>query len=255
MEKCFVIQPYDKKFDSRYNDIYAKAISKVHFEPYRVDQDDGAEIPIETINNEIKKAHVVLADISLDNPNVWFEIGLAKGYSKKIVFVCDTSIRSGKVPFDIQHISIINYQLNNELDYQKLRDGISKKLKSYSDIINGTTTVVDSGEVHSERGITDESFLVLGILANLCTSLEDKISKQDIFREMNLKGYKNIAIIFAIKKLEDMNYIINKKNYFMDSFSQEQEEPIIEFTSEGISWIENNLDRFQLTEEPNLCPF
>lgn len=55
MARCFVIQPFDNgEFDKRYDDILAPAIQKAGIEPYRVDRDPAALIPIETIEQTIK---------------------------------------------------------------------------------------------------------------------------------------------------------------------------------------------------------
>jgi hypothetical protein len=35
MKKCFVIQPFEKKFDKRYEDVYKVAIIDAGYEPYR----------------------------------------------------------------------------------------------------------------------------------------------------------------------------------------------------------------------------
>ena len=77
MPSCFVIQPFDGgQFDKRYDDILDPAIREAGIEPYRVDRDISAVIPIEQIEQNIRKADVCLADISKDNPNVWLEISL-----------------------------------------------------------------------------------------------------------------------------------------------------------------------------------
>jgi hypothetical protein len=46
MEKCFVIQPFDKgKFDQRYEESYKLAIENGGLEPYRIDSDLAVRIP------------------------------------------------------------------------------------------------------------------------------------------------------------------------------------------------------------------
>ena len=56
MNTCFVIQPFDKdKFDQRYTDIFEQAIKASGLLPYRVDRDPSVRIPIEQIEDGIKK--------------------------------------------------------------------------------------------------------------------------------------------------------------------------------------------------------
>jgi hypothetical protein len=101
MGRCFVIQPFDKgPFDRRYEDVLSPAIKNADLEPYRVDQDPSVSIPIDSIEIGIQGSNVCLADITLDNPNVWFEVGYAIAANKEVVFSED---RKTPFPFDVQH--------------------------------------------------------------------------------------------------------------------------------------------------------
>jgi len=78
MPTCFVIQPFDSagKFDKRYKETFVPAIVAAGLEPYRVDQDARADVLITSIEDGIRSAAsaaVCLADITTDNPNVWYE--------------------------------------------------------------------------------------------------------------------------------------------------------------------------------------
>jgi hypothetical protein len=99
---CFVIQPFDDggKFDKCYKDIFGPAIREAGLEPYRVDNDPGVSVPIDEIENGIRKAVVCLADITLDNPNVWFELGYALASEKPVCMVCSEA-RTFRYPFDV----------------------------------------------------------------------------------------------------------------------------------------------------------
>lgn len=78
---CFVIQPFDDgKFDKRFKDVFSPAILDAQLEPYRVDQDPRVSIPMEDIKKGIEESKLCLADITIDNPNVWFELGYAIAY-------------------------------------------------------------------------------------------------------------------------------------------------------------------------------
>jgi hypothetical protein len=49
------MQPFDgDEFDKRYDEIYRPAITEAGFEPYRVDRDPGASIPIANIESGIR---------------------------------------------------------------------------------------------------------------------------------------------------------------------------------------------------------
>jgi len=89
MPTCFVNQPFDNgKFDKRYADTFYPAIEESDREPYRVDQDPRVAIPIEAIEEGIRDAAICFADITTDNPNVWYELGYAFAAGKAVVMVC-----------------------------------------------------------------------------------------------------------------------------------------------------------------------
>lgn len=76
MATCFVMQPFDGgTFDRRYDDVFAPAIRDAELDPYRVDQDPKVSIPIQEIESGIRESQICLAEITQDNPNVWFELG------------------------------------------------------------------------------------------------------------------------------------------------------------------------------------
>ena len=127
MSTCFVIQPFDNggKFDKRYRDVLEPAIREAGLEPYRVDVDPSVSVPIDAIQNGIRRAAVCLADITLDNPNVWFELGYALASDKQMCLVCSEE-RTSKYPFDVQHRSIIKYRIR----VQKQTSSIYKQKSS-----------------------------------------------------------------------------------------------------------------------------
>ena len=99
MPICFVIQPFDSgKFDKRFDDVYKPAIEAAGLEAYRVDRDPGVDVPIDAIEAGIRSATVCLADITTDNPNVWYELGFAFAAGRPVVMVCSQERHDKKYP-------------------------------------------------------------------------------------------------------------------------------------------------------------
>lgn len=123
---CFVIQPFDNggEFDKRYNDIFVPAIEAAGLKPYRVDEDLSADVLIEKIHEKINTANICLADISEDNPNIWYELGYATARLIPLVMVS----KERKFPFDMQHRAVIKYRTDSPQDFQILKNKITKKL-------------------------------------------------------------------------------------------------------------------------------
>jgi hypothetical protein len=89
MNRCFVMQPFDGgTFDKRFEAIFSPAIIEANLEPYRVDRDPSVSVPIQEIEKGIRDADICLADITTDNPNVWFELGFAFAIPHEVVLVC-----------------------------------------------------------------------------------------------------------------------------------------------------------------------
>lgn len=110
MATCFVIQPFDSgKFDKRYDDVYKPAIEAAGLEAYRVDRDPKVEIPIEAIEDGIRNAAICLADITADNPNVWYELGYTFAADRPVVMVCSEETVNPKIP--IRHSTQDGHQL------------------------------------------------------------------------------------------------------------------------------------------------
>lgn len=135
---CFVIQPFDGgKFDKRYEDVYKPAIIEAGLKPYRVDTDEFAMVPIETIEEKIKEATICLADISTNNPNVWYEVGYAIASKKTTVLVCSDE-RTGNYPFDIRQRNVLNYKTESASDFNDFKKEIDYTNKCVEKIKSNT---------------------------------------------------------------------------------------------------------------------
>src|SRR5690554_5317560 len=116
--KCFVIQPInDERFTKRFDDIYKPAIEAAGFFAYRADLDSSVTNLIENIESKIKESEICFADISMDNPNVWYELGYAYASDKDVVMVCDES--RSNFPFDVRHKNIISYKTESVSDFDE----------------------------------------------------------------------------------------------------------------------------------------
>jgi hypothetical protein len=129
MRLCFVIQPFDRgPFDARFRSTLAPAIQDAGLEPYRVDHDPSTVIPSDDIQAGIRGADACVADITLDNPNVWLEVGLAISANKPILLLANGSAREA-FPFDVRHRHIVKYATQDITDFVRLRHEITSRLR------------------------------------------------------------------------------------------------------------------------------
>ena len=98
-------------------------------------------MPIDTIEEKIQAATICVADITLNNPNVWYEVGYAYASKKTVILVCSDE-RIEDYPFDVRNRNILSYKTESESDYQEFRQKLTtriNKLKTITDILPVTS--------------------------------------------------------------------------------------------------------------------
>ncbi len=167
MATCFVIQPFDAgRFDKRFEQVFTPAIKAASLEAYRVDKDLKADVPIEAIENGIKSAAVCLADITTDNPNVWYELGYAFACGIPVVMVCSEPREGKKYPFDIQHRTVIPYTAEAPGDFIDLQQNITDRLLATVEGKASLRRVASSEQIAPLAGLTHSELTVLAALAS-----------------------------------------------------------------------------------------
>lgn len=246
---CFVMQPFDSaKFDKRYQDIFEPALRVAGVTPYRVDKDLGVVIPIEAIETQIRNARICFAEVTTDNPNVWFELGYAIACKKEIVLVSCTNERPGAFPFDVRHRSVITYDTDSPSSYSLLEKKITEKAKSFLDK-QGPIISIDP-EVVETKGLSIQEIIILG--ATLVSSLEynSGLSISEVQVEMMNHGYDPVAGALAIKKLlikEMIKEVLIKEQ---DRFEEYEYKRYV-ITALGDDWLLKNEDKIVIKKTSN----
>lgn len=242
MKKCFVIQPFDNdKFDKRFEDIFKPAIEKSGFEAYRIDKDLSVRIPIDEIEKNISESQICFAEITTDNPNVWYELGFAFACEKDVVMICSEE-RTGKFPFDIQHRHIITYQTSSKSDFESLEDTITRKINAY---VSKTKTVkaISSAPIADREGLkSHEIAMIVLIMENQMTS-EDFMSVYQLKNEMEKAGYTAIATSVGIRSLTKNGFMETSKE--IDNYNNGEEYLVCKLTETGEGWILDNQDKLE----------
>lgn len=248
MERCFVIQPFDKdKFDKRFDDIFKPAINNAELEAYRIDKDPSVRIPIEDIEKGISESRICFADITLDNPNVWYELGFAFACGKDVILVCSEEI-TDKFPFDIQHRHIIKYKTGSISDFKSLSDSITKKLTAFLTKTKTVEQLNSTAMIETEGLKANEIALLVLVMENQITD-EDSYSIWNLNTEMSKSGYNQLATSIGIKTLKRKGMIETFIEY--DQWNQEQGYTACRLTESGVNWILSNQDQFQFRTNIN----
>lgn len=109
---CFIIMPFDDEFRKVYDDCIQPLVEKkLGMDCVRIDEWPSAKMTIiENIKSKIEKCRFAIADLSLDKPNVYYEIGLAHAIGKDVVFIKNKQLDNLEIPFDISpwHVFVCN---------------------------------------------------------------------------------------------------------------------------------------------------
>lgn len=248
MDTCFVMQPFDGgTFDKRYQDVFAPAIRNAELEPYRVDQDPKVSIPIQDIERGIRDSKICFAEITLDNPNVWFELGFAFASGKEVVLVCSDE-RTTKFPFDIQHRTIIKYSTSSTSDFEKLKLEITAKMIAYFEKAETLSNISELTKLTIFEGLDSHEVVALAAIAQNLDFPNDNASTYIIKRDMEASGYTRVAAVLALKSL------LQKRLIFLGDYQDPGSgEPYsgYTFSDDGWKWVLENKNKFVLQQKPS----
>ncbi|RYU58623.1 hypothetical protein EWI61_10670 [Methylolobus aquaticus] len=147
--ECFVIMPFGEKpfddgsgnselvdFDRIYEDIIKKAVEedlkeggeKLIVRCLRCDEIESAGLIHERMLQHILKADVAVVDITTQNPNVFYELGVRHTLRDRVTVLIR---RAGtKIPFNIGGMNVIEYDVSDEAHKQRSRQGIASFIRN-----------------------------------------------------------------------------------------------------------------------------
>ncbi|NJN99968.1 MAG: SLATT domain-containing protein, partial [Anaerolineales bacterium] len=113
---AFVVMPFGRKqgpdgrwidFNAIYQDLIKPALIEADFEPFRADEESVSGDILTDMFQELLLADLVIADLSIDNANVFYELGVRHSVRKRGL----VHIQSGRsyMPFDIFNVRTVPY--------------------------------------------------------------------------------------------------------------------------------------------------
>lgn len=104
---AFVVMRFEKPFDDVYANVIKETCSDFGLDTVRADEIYGPGLIIQDIVQQILRSQVVIAEITPENANVYFEVGYALALNKPIVLLA----RHGtKLPFDVSGSRVLFYE-------------------------------------------------------------------------------------------------------------------------------------------------
>ena len=118
---AFVIMPFGKKkgadgalydFNAIYSQLIKPALEMARFEAFRADEEATSGDILTDMFQELLLADLCIADMSIDNANVFYEIGIRHAFRKRGI----VHIQAGRayMPFDVFNVRTIPYHITPE---------------------------------------------------------------------------------------------------------------------------------------------
>ena len=139
-QKCFIIMPVTtpEHFISQYKDdtdhfshvldhLFIPSLEKAGFEPIPP-KSTGSEVIQAEIIKHLASPELVLCDMSILNPNVFFEFGIRTALNKPVALVVDDKTKT--VPFDTSIINFHKYSSSMDVwSIDKEKENLSEHIK------------------------------------------------------------------------------------------------------------------------------
>lgn len=244
MATCFIIQPFDGgPFDKRYEDILVPAVSAAGLEPYRVDRDPSVSIPIDEIEAGIRSSDVCLAEITTDNPNVWFELGFAIASQKDVVLICSNE-RESRFPFDVQHRSIISYETDSPRDFGELAKSITARLNAILTKEERLARAVRMSPIAEVQGLAQHEIVALVAIAQNLRTPDGTVPANFVRSDMEKAGFTGLATTLALTTLLRNDFVgtSEEPDYNGEPYT------VYSVTKPGMDWLLKNQKKLVLRE-------
>lgn len=136
---CFVMMPFSEAWSER---IWSRFIKPtVESEGYVCERGDdvfSTNVIIEDVWSQIVRSSLIIADVTGNNPNVFYELGIAHTLGRKVLLIQQQN--SQKCPFDVLHWRRVIYEDNAD-GYEILVKGIKKTIHNLKSELRSPTFV------------------------------------------------------------------------------------------------------------------
>lgn len=123
---CFVLMPFAKKFQPIFDDHILPTVKKAGLRCERADEIRGVQLITWDIWECVNRARFLIAELTDQNANVFYELGLAHALSKDVILLAQSM---DFVPFDLKALRCICYEFTPR-GTQRLERELSETIQS-----------------------------------------------------------------------------------------------------------------------------
>lgn len=227
MRKCFVISPIGpedseiRKWANKvFNYIIKPAMDKQHIIPQRSDQINETGRISDQMFKAIYSADLCIADLSEDNPNVFFELGVALSANRPVIILVK---KNKQLPFDVSDLRCVSY----DFDPDALHDGIyvNKIIDFIKEFEETGWTVPDLFSAYRPPVKNKEVEIVD------YDDIDIQLEKTVFYKMLNLKSVDNTQEVIYEKYIPRLNNKIGVSSEFMTIRANRFDKPVNHFKS------------------------
>lgn len=125
--KAFVVMQFTDEFNELYEEVIRPTVEAFGIESMRADDFYTSGLILNDIAQSIIESQFIIADITPDNPNVFYEVGYAHGIGKPVILLSEKSRE--KLPFDVSAFRTLFYD-NSIGGKSKVEERLKKFISS-----------------------------------------------------------------------------------------------------------------------------
>ena len=110
LPKAFILKEFSAQYDSLYTDVIQEVAEDFGIFIYRADEVYKPGLILIDIVPGLIESEIIIAEISSQNPNVYYEFGYAHAIGKPTILLAD---RDSELPFDISGFRVIFIRYHN----------------------------------------------------------------------------------------------------------------------------------------------
>jgi hypothetical protein len=124
--KIFVVMQFSKDYNELFEDVIKPVSESAGYECIRADEFYTSTPILKDIIESIRESTAIIAEITPDNPNVFYEIGYSHAINKPTILLCDK--KRDKLPFDLSSFRTLFYE-NSIAGKRKVENSLKKYLE------------------------------------------------------------------------------------------------------------------------------
>ena len=128
---CFVVMQFTEEFNVLYKDVIYPVCEDYGYKVLRGDDFYTSGLIMDDVKQSIQSSALIIADVTPDNANVFYEVGYAHAISKPTILLSDR--KRERLPFDISGFRTLFYE--NTIGGKRL---VEARLRQHLDALRST---------------------------------------------------------------------------------------------------------------------